>query len=163
MRKAKELSIFGGQKMKTKKMIRNQKGFTLIEIIAVLVILGILAAVAIPKYLDMRSEAVHKAASAANTEMNARERLKLAEWKLNDGSGLYPTAAAVACGPGIPQCPSAIAKTIQPVDTILGPDWNGGAAITSGTPFPHQGKTVTFTRTPQPNENEPATWAVTVS
>jgi len=28
---------------------RNQKGFTLIEIIAVLVILGILAAVAVPK------------------------------------------------------------------------------------------------------------------
>ena len=29
--------------------LRNQKGFTLIEIIAVLVILGILAAVAIPR------------------------------------------------------------------------------------------------------------------
>jgi len=151
--------------MKTKKIMRDQKGFTLIEIIAVLVILGILAAVAIPKYLDMRSEAVQKAASAANTEMNARERLKLAEWKLNDGNGLYPApgGTAVTCGPTNPTCASAITKTIQPVDTILGPDYNNGAAIISGTGFVHQGKTVTFTRTAQPNENEPATWVVTVN
>jgi len=36
---------------------RGQAGFTLIEIIAVLVILGILAVVAIPKYLDMQKQA----------------------------------------------------------------------------------------------------------
>lgn len=38
-------------------MIRNQKGFTLIEIIAVLVILGILAAVAIPRFMDLQADA----------------------------------------------------------------------------------------------------------
>ena len=49
-------------------MLRNQKGFTLIEIIAVLVLLGILAAVAIPKFLDLQEQAKVKAMHAALAE-----------------------------------------------------------------------------------------------
>jgi len=50
---------------KAKNVLRNQKGFTLVEIIAVLVILGILAAVAIPKYFNLQEEARDKALDAA--------------------------------------------------------------------------------------------------
>lgn len=50
---------------KNENTLQNQKGFTLVEIIAVLVILGILAAVAIPKYFDLQSEARDKALDAA--------------------------------------------------------------------------------------------------
>ena len=50
---------------KLKSVLENQKGFTLVEIIAVLVILGILAAVAIPKYFNLQEEARDKALDAA--------------------------------------------------------------------------------------------------
>jgi prepilin-type N-terminal cleavage/methylation domain-containing protein len=136
--------------MKTSLLRKNQKGFTLIEIIAVLVILGILAAVAIPKYMDMRADAVKKAAGSAKVELNARERLALAKWKLQDGAGKYEE-------------PTNLAK-ITDYDTKLGPDWNLNVAIpdTGTTGIDFQGTKVYFKRCPQPDENLPANWLVNV-
>ena len=55
-----------------KNLLKNQKGFTLIEIISVLVILGILAAVAVPKFINLQNDARIKAAQTAISEVKAR-------------------------------------------------------------------------------------------
>lgn len=53
--------------MKTRNItnMSGQGGFTLIEVIAVLVIVGMLAAVAIPKYMDMQDQAAAGAVKGA--------------------------------------------------------------------------------------------------
>ena len=59
--------------------MNKQSGFTLIEIVMVLVLLGILSAVAVPKYFDLQSQAEEKAAQAIAAEYQAQLNGKFAQ------------------------------------------------------------------------------------
>jgi prepilin-type N-terminal cleavage/methylation domain-containing protein len=100
-----------------KKSIKNEKGFTLVEVIAVLVILGILAAVAIPKFFDMQETAREKAIAAAIGEINGQVALSFAKNALEGGpTGEY-----------------------QGFDGNIGPDFEFDTAIADATGQPQSG------------------------
>ena len=98
--------------MKKKRLLRNEEGFTLIEIIAVLVILGILAAVAVPKFFDLQTRAKEKAVASAVAELKVRVNQHFAS-DLLDGIS-----------------PASIGYTATSVGTNVGADFN----ITGWTP-----------------------------
>lgn len=74
---------------------RNQRGFTLVELIAVLVILGITLAIAVPNYLNLISDADNAAAMQAVAEGKARLNQKFALMLLNEDPDAYEVTEIV--------------------------------------------------------------------
>ncbi len=64
----------------------RSRGYTLIEIVMLLVLLGILAAVAVPKYFDLQEQAQEQAAKAVIAEAQSRMNALFTQHLLSGGS-----------------------------------------------------------------------------
>jgi prepilin-type N-terminal cleavage/methylation domain-containing protein len=82
-------------------MKQAQRGFTLIELVMVIVILGVLAAVAIPKFVDLKSDAQAAALQGVVGGINSASAVNYAAKSANSAkgqttTGLTCTTAATA-------------------------------------------------------------------
>src|ERR1700734_3441863 len=74
--------------MVTNRKRRNQSGFTLIELLVVVIIIGILAAIALPNFIGAQDKA-----REASVKANMRTSQIAAESFATDNGGTYPAAA----------------------------------------------------------------------
>ena len=74
--------------------MKNSKGFSLIELVVVIVILGILVAVGIPKYVDLTTKAKKARDDAQLSALRSSTHLLYAKNAL-DGNATFPAQGAV--------------------------------------------------------------------
>jgi type IV pilus assembly protein PilA len=127
--------------MKKRRSLQNQKGFTLIELISVMIIMGVMSSVAVKKVDFITDTASTRALATAVKELNVRESLVWSNMKISNNG--YTTDEDVF---------AALDKNlgVKPaLDKNLGVKlkWNPGPAIDGGT-LHCESQSIVLNRTP---------------
>jgi MSHA pilin protein MshA len=124
--------------------LHNAKGFTLIELVIIIVVLGILAAVAIPKYQDISGEAKEAAGRAALGSIRSGITIFYANEAVTTGTATWPSLAELetygtVMANGIPDNPYQAATSAPDsictgvTKGVLVPGGRGGWAYSATT------------------------------
>ncbi|MEE9170117.1 MAG: prepilin-type N-terminal cleavage/methylation domain-containing protein [bacterium] len=106
--------------------VRHQQGFTLFELIVVIVIIGILSSVAVPKFIDLTSIAEAAACKANQSAIRSAATISYVQ-NAAAGSAAFPAWSDFTTSPAdyfadgtMPTCPSGGTYTYaQATGTVL--------------------------------------------